>query len=99
MIESGPDLERGLGRATEALMAAPSVALACHINPDPDAIGSMLGLALYLASQGKAVVCSWGNQPLKMPRWMAAMEGAGFVVEARAFPWKKSSSASVSMDG
>jgi phosphoesterase RecJ-like protein len=84
--ESPRKLEEEMGRAAVALSAAPSVALACHVNPDPDAIGSMLGLAIYLVSQGKAVVCSWGNQPLKAPRWMAALDGAAFVVEARSFP-------------
>jgi len=79
-------LERELGRAADALTSAPHIALACHLNPDPDAIGSMLGLAGYLVSRGKRVVCSWGNQPLKPPRWMAALDGRDFVVEAKDFP-------------
>jgi phosphoesterase RecJ-like protein len=31
--------------------------LGCHINPDGDALGSMLGLALALEALGKTVVC------------------------------------------
>jgi phosphoesterase RecJ-like protein len=75
-----------IARAATVLHQASSVALACHVNPDPDAIGSMLGLAGYLAANGKEVVCSWGNQPLQRPRWLAALEGDGFVVEAKDFP-------------
>jgi phosphoesterase RecJ-like protein len=79
-------VDEELARAARVLHQAPSVALACHVNPDPDAIGSMLGLAGYLAASGKDVVCSWGNQPLQRPRWLAALEGDGFVVEAKDFP-------------
>jgi phosphoesterase RecJ-like protein len=75
-----------LERAAEALESASTVALACHVNPDPDALGSMLGLAGYLNGRGKQVVCSWGNQPLVRPRWLAALDGAGFLVEPKDFP-------------
>ncbi len=37
-----------LNRAAEVLAAADEVALACHLNPDADALGSMLGLAGFL---------------------------------------------------
>lgn len=75
-----------LVRAGRALDAASKVALACHVNPDPDALGSMLGLAEYLASRGKEVVCSWGNQPLVRPRWLSALDGAGYLVDPKDFP-------------
>lgn len=73
-------------RAARALEAAPKVALACHVNPDPDALGSMLGLASYLAGQGKEVVCSWGNQPMVRPRWLATLDGEGYLVDPKDFP-------------
>jgi phosphoesterase RecJ-like protein len=79
-------VDEEIARAAKALHQASSVALACHVNPDPDALGSMLGLAGYLAAGGKEVVCSWGNQPLQRPRWLAALDGQGFVVEAKDFP-------------
>ncbi|HEY3210401.1 MAG TPA: bifunctional oligoribonuclease/PAP phosphatase NrnA [Actinomycetota bacterium] len=75
-----------LDRAARALEAASGVALACHVNPDPDALGSMLGLAGYLAERGKKVVCSWGNQPLVRPRWLSALDGAGYLVDPKDFP-------------
>src|SRR5437867_113334 len=96
-VEVSPDLRRAtvyytvMGkdrdhRATRALSEATTVALACHVNPDADALGSMLGLAGYLASRGKEVVCSWGNQPLVRPRWLSALDGSGPLVEPRDFP-------------
>ena len=82
-----PSLEAALDRAAEVLSEARDVALACHINPDPDALGSMFGLAGYLASRGVGVTCSWPNQPLNPPRW-AEVLGAdpAWIVEARRFP-------------
>lgn len=85
-VAPGGLLDDGLDRAIAILERARSVALACHVNPDPDALGSMLGLAGYLAANGKEVVCSWGNQPLQRPRWLAAMDGQSFIVEAADFP-------------
>jgi phosphoesterase RecJ-like protein len=75
-----------LDRAAEVLDAASSVALACHVNPDPDAVGSMLGLAAFLSARGKQVQCSWGQQPMNRPRWMGVLDGARFLVEPKAFP-------------
>jgi phosphoesterase RecJ-like protein len=80
-------VEAELARAATALEAADRVALACHVNPDPDALGSMLGLATYLSVRGKEVVCSWGNpSPLFRPRWLSLLDGSGFLVEPKDFP-------------
>ena len=38
-------------QAAAVLAESPSVALSCHVNPDPDALGSMLGLV-----EGRLVV-------------------------------------------
>lgn len=43
--------------AAEALRNATRVSMACHLNPDGDGLGSMLGLAIGLESLGKSVVC------------------------------------------
>ena len=81
------DWQVAMTKAVEALAAAPKVALACHVNPDPDALGSMLGLAWFLAARGTEVVCSWGNDPFDVPPWMAALDGSGrFVVPPKEFP-------------
>ena len=80
------DLDRQLDRAAEVLSRAGQIALACHVNPDPDALGSMLGLGGYVAAQGKKVWCSWGSQPLEVPRWISVLDGADLLVQPRAFP-------------
>ena len=81
-----PDAAAEMERAVRALRMAPRVALACHLNPDPDAAGSMLGLGLFLRRRGKEVVCSWGNHPFNVPRWVAALAGESLLVDPASFP-------------
>ncbi len=75
-----------LKKAAEVLSGVERVALACHVNPDADALGSMLGLSAFLRSRGVRTVCSFGNEPLHPPRWARLLPGAEELVEARAFP-------------
>ncbi len=75
-----------LTRAAEVLGSATDVALACHVNPDADALGSMLGLAAYLRQQGATTVCSFPNEPLVLPRWAALLRGSEDLVEVGDFP-------------
>ena len=77
-----PDFER----AAKVLEDATEVALACHVNPDADALGSMLGLAAFLRSRGVETVCSYPNEPLEPPRWADMLPGADRLVPAKAFP-------------
>lgn len=53
-------IRESIRRAAEALAAADELALACHVSPDGDALGSMLGLAHAAAGAGKRVVASFG---------------------------------------
>ncbi len=46
-----------LSEAAAAIRESRSIVLACHVNPDGDALGSLLGLALALIPLGKDVVC------------------------------------------
>jgi len=85
-----------LNRAAEALERATDVALACHINPDPDALGSMLGLAEFLRARGAKVVASFGNVPFEAPRWIGALSGADALVPPNEFP--KSPDVMVTLD-
>src|SRR5205807_3894471 len=75
-----------LQEAAEALDAASEVALACHINPDPDALGSMVGLAEFLKARGKKVVASFGNSPFELPRWVGVLPGVDVIVVPEKFP-------------
>lgn len=55
-----------LFRAADVIGGADRLALACHIGPDGDALGSMLGLALAARNAGKEVVASFGS-PYVLP--------------------------------
>jgi phosphoesterase RecJ-like protein len=75
-----------LGRAAQVLGAAQEVALACHVNPDADALGSMLGLAAFLRAGGVRTICSYGNEPLDVPRWASLLPGSEHLVAPGEFP-------------
>ncbi|HEY5858972.1 MAG TPA: bifunctional oligoribonuclease/PAP phosphatase NrnA [Actinomycetota bacterium] len=75
-----------LERAGVVLAGATEVALACHVNPDADALGSMLGLAAFLRSRGVRTVCSYPNEPLDPPRWAALLPGSEDLVPVRDYP-------------
>lgn len=75
-----------LARAAKVLGSAAEVALACHLNPDADALGSMLGLAAFLRARGVSTVSSFPNEPLALPRWAAFLPGSADLVEVRDYP-------------
>ena len=75
-----------LERAAGVLREAPEVAIACHVNPDADALGSSLGLAHHLVARGARVVVGFPNEPLELPAWAAALPVDDLVVPVEAFP-------------
>jgi bifunctional oligoribonuclease and PAP phosphatase NrnA len=79
-------LDSALAEAARVLSEAEDVALACHVNPDPDALGSMIGLSLYLQGRGVRTVCSYGNDPFEKAPWVTALPGGNALVEPRQFP-------------
>jgi len=54
-------------RALEAIDGASRVALACHLGPDGDALGSLLGMTIALHDIGKETIASWGSDPFDVP--------------------------------
>ncbi len=68
------------------LGGAPSVALACHVCPDGDALGSMLALGLVLRGLGKDVVASWGGEPFEVPATYAFLPGLDLLVPPGEVP-------------
>jgi phosphoesterase RecJ-like protein len=52
-------VEEDLSRAAAAIRGARRIALACHVNPDGDALGSMLGLFHVLTANRDDVVASF----------------------------------------
>lgn len=62
-----PALEGAVDEAAEALGQADEILCACHVNPDGDALGSILALRLALEPMGKRVTVSWGTEELEVP--------------------------------
>jgi phosphoesterase RecJ-like protein len=85
-----------LDQAAEALDRAEKVALVCHVNPDADAMGSMLGLAIFLAARGKDVAASFPNGLADAPRWVEALPGREHLVSPGKMP--KAPQVTVSLD-
>jgi len=75
-----------VGRAASILAEATEVAIACHVNPDADALGSMLGLSAFLRERGTRTVCSFPNDPPVPPRWARLLPGSEDLVPIRSFP-------------
>lgn len=53
------EVDDSLAAAARSVAGADSIALACHINPDGDALGSMLGLLHVLRASGANVIASF----------------------------------------
>src|SRR5438876_5863835 len=62
-------MEDALEQAAVAIERAPLVALACHVTPDGDALGSMLAMHLLCRSQGKPSVASWPEPFVVAPHY------------------------------
>ncbi len=72
-------------RAVEVLGAAPHVALACHVNPDGDALGSMLGMFHALRVAGRDVVASF-PPPFEVARHYRELPGLDLLTAPEDFP-------------
>ena len=79
-------MPEALDDAARILDEADDVTLVCHVNPDPDAMGSMLGLAIFLSRRGKRVAASWPNDPAEPPRWLEALPGRELLVPPGKLP-------------
>ena len=65
-------------RAVEVLGGASEVVVACHVDPDGDALGSLLGLGGFLRRSGKRVFLTWGTPgPSVPPRYAFLPVGVG----------------------
>ena len=72
--------------AVEALRTAESVAIACHVNPDGDALGSLFAASLGLQQLGKATFPSWGSIPAAIPFSYQFLPATGSVVQPPDIP-------------
>src|SRR5436190_13027729 len=74
-----------LERAAAVIEQAPLVALACHVTPDGDALGSMLAMHLLCKSQGKPSVASW-PEPFEVAPHYTYLPGLDSVTKPGDFP-------------
>jgi phosphoesterase RecJ-like protein len=84
-----PESDRELSSAVEAIGGAidrGGLALACHVGPDGDALGSMIGLGLALRQRGCRVVASFGSEPFEVPTAYRGLPGLDLLVPAADFP-------------
>ncbi|MBM3672827.1 MAG: bifunctional oligoribonuclease/PAP phosphatase NrnA [Actinobacteria bacterium] len=80
-----PIEEVPLSTAAAAIDAAPRVALACHVSPDGDALGSMLGLFHVLRAAGRDVVASF-PPPFIVAAHYRELPGLDLLVAPEHFP-------------
>ncbi len=73
-----------LDSAAEAIADSEELALACHVGPDGDALGSMIGFGLAAQEAGKKVVASFGS-PFMVPGNLSFLP-TGLLVAPADFP-------------
>jgi phosphoesterase RecJ-like protein len=71
--------------AAAAISGAQTIALACHVNPDGDALGSMLGLFHVLRAAGCSVVASFSNPFVIAPHYRE-LPGLDLLTAPEDFP-------------
>ena len=74
-----------LDRAAEAIDAAHEVALACHVTPDGDALGSLLALHELCRANGKPSIASW-SEPFEVGPHYRFLPGLDHASKPSEFP-------------
>lgn len=74
-----------LDRAAKVIGDAHTVALACHVNPDGDALGSMLALHHTLLADGRRSVASF-PEPFTIAPHYRELPGLDLIVPPSQFP-------------
>lgn len=70
----------------DALKGASRVTVACHVNPDGDALGSLLGAALGLKKLGKEVAATWSATPPELAYGYGFLPGVDLIVPPDHLP-------------
>ncbi|WP_433375299.1 DHH family phosphoesterase [Streptosporangium sp. CA-115845] len=82
----GPVSGQDWDRAVELISAADEVALACHVSPDGDALGSTLAVGLALRAAGKRVTASFGDRSFHVPRLLRFLPGQDLLTDPAHYP-------------
>jgi bifunctional oligoribonuclease and PAP phosphatase NrnA len=80
-----PDVEAALGRAVDVIDGASSLAIACHIAPDGDALGCALALALAFKDRGIEVQAGWDGESIELPAQYDFLPGANLLTPSDNF--------------
>jgi bifunctional oligoribonuclease and PAP phosphatase NrnA len=72
--------------AVAALSEAAEIAIACHVNPDGDALGSLMAASLGLTKLGKKTYPTWGTTPAKVPSSYGFLPGLDALVQPGELP-------------
>jgi bifunctional oligoribonuclease and PAP phosphatase NrnA len=75
-----PPAEADWREVVELLREADYVCLACHVNPDGDALGSAVAVGLALRELGIRVEVSFGDDPPAVPRSLSFLPGLELLV-------------------
>src|SRR5947209_10765388 len=74
-----------LERAVAAIRSAESVALACHVSPDGDALGSLMAMHHLCRANGKPSVASW-SEPFVVAPHYTFLPGLDLTTKPADFP-------------
>ncbi|MFI9838662.1 bifunctional oligoribonuclease/PAP phosphatase NrnA [Nonomuraea sp. NPDC051941] len=85
-VTGGAIPEAAWDRALRLIGRADEIALACHVTPDGDALGSMLAVGFVLRSLGKRVVASFGDHHFVVPRLLRFLPGQDMLVPPADYP-------------
>jgi phosphoesterase RecJ-like protein len=72
--------------AVAALRDADQVAIACHVNPDGDALGSLFAASIGLRHLGKTTYPTWGTTPAAIPFSYQFLPAIDTLVQPDAVP-------------
>jgi phosphoesterase RecJ-like protein len=72
--------------ALDALRKAERIAIACHVNPDGDALGSLFAASIGLRMLGKTTYPTWGTTPAAIPFSYGFLPGVDSIVQPADVP-------------
>lgn len=84
--DGGPVPGGDWDRAVGLVSSAGEIALACHISPDADALGSMLAVGMALRAAGRRVTASFGERRFRVPRLLRFLPGQDLLAEPGDYP-------------
>jgi phosphoesterase RecJ-like protein len=79
------DMSRAIAEAARLITGAGKLALACHVSPDGDALGSMLALHHLALANGKPSLASWPEPFVVAPHYQF-LPGLDLVTKPADFP-------------